>query len=149
MNLLSMFTGNWKKNGTAASDAPAPVAPAPPVIVVPAVPNYSPTALEERQRLLAHHVRLVARGMANGLCVYGSRGGLGKTRVVLATLKEEGGRAGDPDWTLHAAGDVHGIVRTPRIRRLSRRLRRDVPQSARPRHPAERACGKGRRAIGW
>ena len=49
-----------------------------------------PTALEERQRLLAHHVRLVARGMANGLCVYGSRGGLGKTRVVLATLKEEG-----------------------------------------------------------
>ena len=27
--------------------------------------------------------------MANGLCVYGSRGGLGKTRVVLATLKEE------------------------------------------------------------
>jgi hypothetical protein len=28
--------------------------------------------------------------MANGLCVYGSRGGLGKTRVVLATLKEEG-----------------------------------------------------------
>ena len=28
--------------------------------------------------------------MANGLCVYGSRGGLGKTRVVLETLKEEG-----------------------------------------------------------
>ena len=28
--------------------------------------------------------------MANGLCVYGSRGGLGKTMVVLATLKEEG-----------------------------------------------------------
>jgi hypothetical protein len=27
--------------------------------------------------------------MANGLCVYGSRGGLGKTRVVLETLKEE------------------------------------------------------------
>lgn len=28
--------------------------------------------------------------MANGLCIYGSRGGLGKTRVVLSTLKEEG-----------------------------------------------------------
>ena len=28
--------------------------------------------------------------MANGLCVYGSRGGLGKTKVVLETLKEEG-----------------------------------------------------------
>ena len=60
------------------------------VAPVPAVPCHASTALEERQRLLAHHVRLVARGMANGLCVYGSRGGLGKTRVVLATLKEEG-----------------------------------------------------------
>jgi hypothetical protein len=28
--------------------------------------------------------------MANGLAVYGSRGGLGKTKVVLETLKEEG-----------------------------------------------------------
>ena len=28
--------------------------------------------------------------MANGLCVYGSRGGLGKTRVVLQTLEAEG-----------------------------------------------------------
>ena len=89
MNLLSIFTGQWKKNGTAASDAPVPVAPAPPVIVVPAVPDHAPTALEERQQLLAHHVRLVARGMANGLCVYGSRGGLGKTKVVLETLKQE------------------------------------------------------------
>jgi len=89
INLLSIFTGNWKKNGTTASDAPAPVAPAPPTIIVPAMPDYAPTALEERQRLLAHHVRLVARGMANGLCVYGSRGGLGKTKVVLETLKQE------------------------------------------------------------
>ena len=54
------------------------------------VVHRAPTALEERQQLLAHHVRLVSRGMANGLAVYGSRGGLGKTRVVLATLKEEG-----------------------------------------------------------
>ena len=83
MNLLSLFTGNWKKSNQAE---PEPVAPPPD----PAVPLRPPTSLEERQRLLAHHVRLVARGMANGLCVYGSRGGLGKTRVVLATLKEEG-----------------------------------------------------------
>ncbi len=84
MSLLSLFTGGWKKNGTAT---PAPAAPVPPV---PSAPCFAPTALEERQRLLAHHVRLTARGMANGLCVYGSRGGLGKTRVVLATLKDEG-----------------------------------------------------------
>jgi hypothetical protein len=83
MNLLSLFTGSWKKSSQAE---PAPVAPPPD----PAVSHRPPTSLEERQRLLAHHVRLVARGMANGLCVYGSRGGLGKTRVVLATLKEEG-----------------------------------------------------------
>lgn len=47
------------------------------------------TALEERQQTLAHHVRMVARGMTNGLCVYGRRGGLGKTRIVLRTLREE------------------------------------------------------------
>ena len=34
------------------------------------------TALEERQKLLAHHVRLVARGLSNALFVYGSQGGL-------------------------------------------------------------------------
>ncbi len=81
MSLISLFTGKWKKDDVAE---PTPVAP------LPAVPCHASTALEERQQLLAHHVRLVARGMANGLCVYGSRGGLGKTRVVLATLKEEG-----------------------------------------------------------
>jgi hypothetical protein len=79
LNLLSLFTGSWKKDGQAAVPLPEP-----------AIPRRPPTTLEERQRLLAHHVRLVARGMANGLCVYGSRGGLGKTKVVLETLKEEG-----------------------------------------------------------
>ena len=34
------------------------------------------TALEERQSHVAHHVRLVARGMSVGLFVYGSQGGL-------------------------------------------------------------------------
>jgi hypothetical protein len=48
------------------------------------------TALEERQQLLAHHVRLVARGLSVGLFVYGSQGGLGKSRTVLRTLAEEG-----------------------------------------------------------
>src|SRR3989442_4910273 len=48
------------------------------------------TALEERQQLLAHHVRLVARGLSNGLFVYGSQGGLGKSLVISRTLAEEG-----------------------------------------------------------
>ncbi len=48
------------------------------------------TALEERQNLLAHHVRLIARGMSVGLFVYGSHGGLGKSRTVLRTLADEG-----------------------------------------------------------
>jgi hypothetical protein len=78
MSLLSLFTGNWKKGDVAE---PAPV---------PSVPCRALTSLEERQQLLAHHVRLVARGMANGLCVFGHKGGLGKTRVILQTLKEEG-----------------------------------------------------------
>jgi len=47
------------------------------------------TALEERQNLLAHHVRLLARGMSMGLFVYGSQGGLGKSRTVLRTLDDE------------------------------------------------------------
>jgi hypothetical protein len=48
------------------------------------------TALEQRQELLAHHVRLLARGMSVGLFVYGSQGGLGKSRTVLRTLADEG-----------------------------------------------------------
>ena len=48
------------------------------------------TALEERQNLLAHHVRLVARGISAGLFVFGSQGGLGKSRTVLRTLADEG-----------------------------------------------------------
>lgn len=48
------------------------------------------TPLEERQELLAHHVRLVARKMSHALFVFGSQGGLGKTRTILRTLEEEG-----------------------------------------------------------
>ena len=54
------------------------------------VAEESLTALEERQQLLAHHVRLLARGMSVGLFVFGSQGGLGKSRTVLRTLSEEG-----------------------------------------------------------
>ena len=48
------------------------------------------TSLEERQQLLAHNVRMLARGMSAGLFVYGSQGGLGKSRTILRTLAEEG-----------------------------------------------------------
>jgi hypothetical protein len=48
------------------------------------------TALEERQALLAHHVRLVARKMSHALFVFGAQGGLGKSRTILRTLDEEG-----------------------------------------------------------
>lgn len=47
------------------------------------------TALEERQALLTHHVRMVARKVTNGLFVVGP-GGLGKSRVISQTLTEEG-----------------------------------------------------------
>jgi hypothetical protein len=48
------------------------------------------TALEERQELLAHHVRLVARKMSHALFVFGAQGGLGKSRTILRTLEDEG-----------------------------------------------------------
>jgi hypothetical protein len=49
----------------------------------------APTALEEKQRLLAHMVRLVARKVSNGLFVAG-HGGLGKSLTISRTLAEEG-----------------------------------------------------------
>lgn len=48
------------------------------------------TALEEKQRLLAHHVRLVARKHNHALFVFGAQGGLGKSRTILQTLDQEG-----------------------------------------------------------
>lgn len=47
------------------------------------------TALQRRQELLAHHVRMVARKMSHALLITGA-GGIGKTRTVLSTLDEEG-----------------------------------------------------------
>lgn len=52
--------------------------------------TLSKTPLEERQDLLAHHVRLVARKMSHALFVFGSQGGLGKSRTILKTLDDEG-----------------------------------------------------------
>lgn len=46
------------------------------------------TALEERQALLAHHVRLVAKKMSTSLLVFGN-GGLGKTVCITQTLAAE------------------------------------------------------------
>ena len=48
------------------------------------------TVLEERQQLLSHHVRLVARKVSHALFVFGSQGGLGKSRTILQTLDAEG-----------------------------------------------------------
>ena len=53
-------------------------------------PGVGQTALERRQETLAHIVRLVARGKSQGAVIFGERGGLGKTRVVMRTLREEG-----------------------------------------------------------
>ena len=47
------------------------------------------TPLEEKQQLLAHHVRLVARGLSHGLFAFGV-GGAGKSRVIQETLLAEG-----------------------------------------------------------
>ena len=47
------------------------------------------TALEEKQALLAHHVRMVARRLSNGLFVAGT-GGVGKSKVIGETLASEG-----------------------------------------------------------
>jgi hypothetical protein len=48
------------------------------------------SALEQKQQLLAHHVRMVARKLSHSLFVFGSQGGLGKSRTVFRTLDEEG-----------------------------------------------------------
>lgn len=47
------------------------------------------TSLEAKQQLLAHHVKLIARKHSHALFVFGSQGGLGKSRTILRTLEEE------------------------------------------------------------
>ena len=48
------------------------------------------SALEQRQQLLSHHVKMVARKLSHALFVFGSQGGLGKSRTILRTLDAEG-----------------------------------------------------------
>lgn len=48
------------------------------------------TTLEQKQKLLAHHVRMVARKLSHALFIYGGTGGLGKSKTVLSTLDSEG-----------------------------------------------------------
>jgi hypothetical protein len=45
--------------------------------------------LEQKQQLLAHHVKMVARKLSHALFVFGSQGGLGKSRTICRTLGEE------------------------------------------------------------
>lgn len=47
------------------------------------------SALEQRQQLLSHHVRMVARKLSHALFVFGAQGGLGKSRTILKTLEAE------------------------------------------------------------
>ena len=47
------------------------------------------SALEQRQQLLSHHVRMVARKLSHALFVFGAQGGLGKSRTIFRTLEEE------------------------------------------------------------
>lgn len=46
------------------------------------------TSLEQKQQLLAHHVKMVARKLSASLFICGS-GGIGKSRTVLKVLEEE------------------------------------------------------------
>jgi hypothetical protein len=48
------------------------------------------TALEQRQQTLSHMVKMVARKISHALFVYGSQGGLGKSRTICRTLDDEG-----------------------------------------------------------
>ena len=48
------------------------------------------TPLEQRQKLLEHHVRLVAKKHSAALFCYGAVGGLGKSSTINRVLEEEG-----------------------------------------------------------
>ena len=66
------------------NEEPESVPPAP-------QPQREPnTALDEKLDMLSHHVRMVAKKMTNGLFIFGSTGGLGKSETVKRTLASEG-----------------------------------------------------------
>jgi hypothetical protein len=61
-----------------------------PVQSVPQPRRHPLTALEEKQEMLSHHVRMVAKRMTHGLFIFGSQAGLGKSATVKRTLASEG-----------------------------------------------------------
>ena len=52
--------------------------------------SVSFTPLEQRQNLLAHHVRMVARKLNHSLFVFGNQPGLGKSVTINRTFEDEG-----------------------------------------------------------
>ena len=91
LSLLSLFTGNWKKNGAVLyRNLPRRWLPhwsRLPFLLLLALhrpPLWSGNGCFPTTSGWWH------AGWQMGLCVYGTRGGLGKTRVVLQTLEAEG-----------------------------------------------------------
>jgi DNA invertase Pin-like site-specific DNA recombinase len=86
-------------------------------------PAQRPTnALEKRQQLLSHHVRLVARKMSNGLCVYG----YDEQQVTWFIDKETGKTLQRPQFERLQQAIFNGEISTVviwKLDRLSRRLR--------------------------
>jgi hypothetical protein len=60
-----------------------------PIHPEPILETTALSALEQRQQLLSHHVRMVARKLSHALFVFGAQGGLGKSRTILKTLETE------------------------------------------------------------
>lgn len=85
-----MNTGKKSATSTLGKTAPRLALVDTPPDRKPLVDADVSTSLEEKQRLLSHHVRLVARGITHGLFVYGAVGGLGKSKVIQETLVAEG-----------------------------------------------------------
>ena len=50
------------------------------------------SALEQKQQLLAHHVKMVARKLSHALFVFGSQGGLGKAAPFSAPWTRKASR---------------------------------------------------------
>lgn len=59
-------------------------------VMDPEVEDGLLTNLEQRQRELAHHVKMVCRGFRDALIVYSAQGGTGKSYTVSCTLQDEG-----------------------------------------------------------
>lgn len=65
------------------------------------------TAIGERQKELSHFVHMVAKGMSDGLFIYGS-GGIGKSETVRRTL----GKEGITPVTINSHATALGIYKT-------------------------------------